>query len=155
MICEKPLGRDAAESYETWQRVEAAGVKHMCAFNYRFVPAVRLAREIIESGELGDITHFRGAYLQEWGAADIDAWRFDKSAAGSGALGDLGAHVVDLARYLVGEIDVGGRHHRRLLARPRGRRRGRGGGRPSRAGLSARSRRPASPAAARTTSPGR
>ena len=104
VICEKPLGRDAVESYETWRRVEATGVKHMCAFNYRFVPAVRLARQIIESGELGDITHFRGAYLQEWGAADIDAWRFDKSAAGSGALGDLGAHVVDLARYLVGEI---------------------------------------------------
>src|SRR3712207_1316053 len=104
VICEKPLGRDAAESYETWQRVQAAGVKHMCAFNYRFVPAVRLAREIIEAGEIGDITHFRGAYLQEWGAAEIDAWRFDKQAAGSGALGDLGAHVVDLARYLVGEI---------------------------------------------------
>ena len=68
MICEKPLGRDAAESYETWQRVEATGVKHMCAFNYRFVPAVRLAREIIESGELGEIHHFRGSYLQEWGA---------------------------------------------------------------------------------------
>ena len=48
VICEKPLGRDAAESYEAWQRVDAAGVKHMCAFNYRFVPAVRLAREIIE-----------------------------------------------------------------------------------------------------------
>jgi predicted dehydrogenase len=105
VICEKPLGRDAAESYETWQRVEAAGVKHMCAFNYRFVPAVRMAREMIEAGEIGEITHFRGAYLQEWGAADIDAWRFDKSAAGSGALGDLGAHVVDMARYLVGEID--------------------------------------------------
>src|SRR5687768_6278447 len=105
VICEKPLGRDAAESYETWQRVEAAGVKHMCGFNYRFVPAVRLARQLIEAGELGDLTHFRGAYLQEWGAADIDAWRFDKSAAGSGALGDLGAHVVDMARYLVGEID--------------------------------------------------
>jgi predicted dehydrogenase len=105
VICEKPLGRDAAESHETWQRVEAAGVKHMCAFNYRFVPAVRLARQMIEAGELGDITHFRGAYLQEWGAADIDAWRFDKSVAGSGALGDLGAHVIDLARYLVGEID--------------------------------------------------
>jgi predicted dehydrogenase len=106
VICEKPLGRDATESYETWQRVEAAGVKHMCAFNYRFVPAVRLAREMIEAGEVGEITHFRGAYLQEWGAADIDAWRFDKSAAGSGALGDLGAHVVDMARYLVGEIDA-------------------------------------------------
>jgi len=51
VICEKPLGRDAAESYDTWQRVQAAGVKHMCAFNYRFVPAIRLAREIIESGD--------------------------------------------------------------------------------------------------------
>jgi predicted dehydrogenase len=106
VICEKPLGRDAAESYETWQRVEAAGVKHMCAFNYRFVPAVRLARQMIEAGEIGDITHFRGSYLQEWGAAEIDAWRFDKAAAGSGALGDLGAHVIDMARYLVGEIDA-------------------------------------------------
>jgi predicted dehydrogenase len=105
VICEKPLGRDAAESHDTWQRVEAAGVKHMCAFNYRFVPAVRLARQMIEAGEIGDIVHFRGSYLQEWGAADIDAWRFDKAAAGSGALGDLGAHVVDMARYLVGEID--------------------------------------------------
>jgi predicted dehydrogenase len=104
VICEKPLGRDAAESYDTWQRVEAAGVKHMCAFNYRFVPAVRLARELIASAALGEIHHFRAAYLQEWGQAEIAAWRFDKSQAGSGALGDLGAHVVDLARYLVGEI---------------------------------------------------
>jgi predicted dehydrogenase len=106
VICEKPLGRDAEESYETWQRVQATGVKHMCAFNYRFVPAVRLAREMIQAGELGDVHHFRGAYLQEWGATDADLWRFDKAAAGSGALGDLGAHVVDLARYLVGEIET-------------------------------------------------
>jgi predicted dehydrogenase len=104
VICEKPLGRDAAESYETWQRVKAAGVKHMCAFNYRFVPAVRLARQIIESGELGDLQHFRGAYLQEWGTTEGDIWRFDKATAGSGSLGDLGAHVIDLSRYLVGEI---------------------------------------------------
>jgi predicted dehydrogenase len=104
VICEKPLGRDAAESYETWQRVQTAGVKHMCAFNYRFVPAVRLAREMIEAGEMGDIHHFRGAYLQDWGATDAAVWRFDRAVAGSGALGDLGAHVIDLARYLVGEI---------------------------------------------------
>lgn len=106
VICEKPLGRDAAESYECWQRVQAAGVKHMCAFNYRFVPAVRLARQLIESGELGEIYHFRGRYLQEW-IVDPQVpmlWRLDKEQAGSGALGDLGAHVVDLARYLVGEI---------------------------------------------------
>jgi len=105
VICEKPLGRDADESYETWQRVQAAGVKHMCAFNYRFVPAVRLAHQIISSGELGDIQHFRGAYLQEWGTTEGDIWRFQKDLAGSGSLGDLGAHVIDLARYLVGEID--------------------------------------------------
>ena len=66
VICEKPLGRDASESYETWQRVKAAGVKHMCAFNYRFVPAVRLARELLEAGELGEIHHFRARYLQDW-----------------------------------------------------------------------------------------
>jgi predicted dehydrogenase len=80
----------------------------MCAFNYRFVPAIRLAREIIQSGELGEIFHFRGSYLQEW-IVDADfpmVWRLDKSVAGSGALGDLGAHVIDLARYLVGEIDA-------------------------------------------------
>jgi predicted dehydrogenase len=106
VLCEKPLGRSADESYETWQRVDAAGVKHMCGFNYRFVPAVRLAREMIEAGELGEIYHFRGRYLQEW-ILDADfpmVWRLDKDAAGSGALGDLGAHVIDLSRYLVGEV---------------------------------------------------
>ena len=108
VVCEKPLGRGADEAYETWQRVAAAGVKHMCAFNYRFVPAVRLAREIIASGDLGEIYHFRGFYLQEW---IVDAgfpmvWRLDKAVAGSGSLGDLGAHVIDLARYLVGEIEA-------------------------------------------------
>ena len=105
VICEKPLGRNADESHDAWKRVEAAGVKHMCGFNYRFVPAVRLAREIVESGDLGDITHFRGSYLQEWGTIDDEVWRFDKALAGSGALGDLGAHVIDLARYLVGEFN--------------------------------------------------
>jgi predicted dehydrogenase len=104
VVCEKPLGRTAEESYEIWQAAEQAGVKHMCAFNYRFVPAVRLARELLEAGELGDIYHFRGRYLQEWGDVDEQVWRFERAAAGSGALGDLGAHVIDLARYLVGEV---------------------------------------------------
>jgi predicted dehydrogenase len=104
VICEKPLGRTADESYEIWQRVAATGVKHMTAFNYRFVPAVRLARQMIEADELGEIHHFRGRYLQEWGTTDAAVWRFDKGLAGSGALGDLGAHVIDLARYLVGEV---------------------------------------------------
>ncbi|MGO9750830.1 MAG: Gfo/Idh/MocA family protein [Solirubrobacteraceae bacterium] len=104
VICEKPLGRDASESYEIWQGVAATGVKHMCAFNYRFVPAVRLARELISAGALGEPRHFRARYLQSWGLdADLMGWRFDRSQAGTGALGDLGAHIIDLARYLVGE----------------------------------------------------
>ncbi|MDQ2896397.1 MAG: Gfo/Idh/MocA family oxidoreductase [Actinomycetota bacterium] len=106
VICEKPLGRSADEAREIWQRVKATGVAHMCAFNYRFVPAVRLAREMIEAGEIGEIYHFRGSYLQEW-IADPETpinWRLQAEDAGSGALGDLGAHVFDLARYLVGEI---------------------------------------------------
>ena len=104
VFCEKPLGRTAEESFELWQRVDATGVKHMTAFNYRFVPAVRLARQMIQAGELGEIHHFRGRYLQDWGTTTADAWRFRRDEAGSGALGDLGAHVVDLAHYLVGEI---------------------------------------------------
>jgi predicted dehydrogenase len=105
VICEKPLGRDAGEAYEIWRRVAAAGVKHMCAFNYRFVPAIRLARELIDAGELGELLHFRARYLQEWvtDPALPMVWRLQKEHAGSGALGDLGAHIVDLARYLVGE----------------------------------------------------
>jgi predicted dehydrogenase len=105
VLCEKPLGRDAGEAWETWRRVEAAGVVNMCAFNYRFMPAVRLAREMLEAGELGEVRHFRARYLQEW-LADPAApmtWRLQRAHAGSGALGDLGSHIVDLARYLVGE----------------------------------------------------
>src|SRR5256885_3268878 len=105
VVCEKPLGRDADESYDIWRRVAATGVKHMCAFNYRFVPAVRLARELIDAGELGELRHFRGRYLQDWGDdPTLDTWRFHPDEAGSGALGDLAAHVVDLARFLAGEI---------------------------------------------------
>ncbi|MGD0273297.1 MAG: Gfo/Idh/MocA family oxidoreductase [Gaiellaceae bacterium] len=105
VLCEKPLARSADESYELWREVAKTGVKHMCGFNYRFVPAVRLARELIEAGELGEIRHFRARYLQDWGSEESrQTWRFDPEQAGSGAIGDLASHVVDLARYLVGEI---------------------------------------------------
>jgi predicted dehydrogenase len=124
VICEKPLGRDAGEAYETWQRVAAAGVVHMCAFNYRFVPAVRLAREMLEAGELGEIRHFRASYLQDW-LSDPTApatWRLDAGEAGSGALGDLGAHIIDIGRYLVGEItSVGALTRTFVPERPGGR----------------------------------
>ena len=130
VICEKPLGRDAAESYEIWRRVAATGVKHLCAFNYRFVPAVRLAREMIDAGELGEIRHFRGRYLQDWADdASLDTWRFHPDEAGSGALGDLGTHVVDLARFLAGEPATVSGFVEDVSARAPGRRRARGGGR--------------------------
>jgi len=107
LLCEKPLARSAEESRAMLDAAEAAGVKHMTAFNYRFVPAIRQARELIASGALGRIYHYRAVYLQEWimphyGTPMI--WRLDKAAAGSGALGDLGAHIIDLAHYLIGGI---------------------------------------------------
>jgi predicted dehydrogenase len=105
VFCEKPLGRTAAESMAMLQAVQKAGVKHMVAFNYRFVPAIVQAKKIIESGALGRIYHWRAVYLQEWGMDKQMpiSWRFQKDIAGSGALGDLGAHIIDLARFLVGE----------------------------------------------------
>ncbi len=105
VLCEKPLGRSPAEARRMLDAVRAAGVKHMVSFNYRFVPAVRLAYELIQEGALGQIYHFRAQYLQEW-IADPQlpfVWRLSKAASGSGALGDLGAHILDLGRFLVGE----------------------------------------------------
>lgn len=105
VICEKPLARNTKEAAMMLEAVEKAGVKHMTAFNYRFVPAIRQAYDLIASGKLGEIYHFRASYLQEW-IVDPDfpmTWRFEKDKAGSGALGDLGAHIIDLARFLVGE----------------------------------------------------
>jgi predicted dehydrogenase len=105
ILCEKPLGRTAAESKRMLEAVTKAKVKHMVAFNYRFIPAIRQAYELIRSGALGEIYHFRAIYLQEWimDPNFAQVWRLDKSLAGSGALGDLGAHIIDLARHLVGE----------------------------------------------------
>jgi predicted dehydrogenase len=105
VLCEKPLGRDAEESHGIWKTVEASGVKHMTAFNYRFFPAIQLARQMIEAGEIGEVRHFRGRYHQEWlvDPAFPFTWRLSKEVAGSGALGDLGAHVIDQSRFLVGE----------------------------------------------------
>jgi len=107
IFCEKPLARTAEEAKTMLDAVTKAGVKHQVAFNYRFVPAIRQAFELIQSGALGRIYHFRAVYLQEWimphyGTPMI--WRLDKKAAGSGALGDLGAHIIDLGRHLVGEM---------------------------------------------------
>ena len=107
ILCEKPLARNADESQMMLEAVQKAGVKNMVAFNYRFVPAIRQIRKLVDSGLLGKIYHFRAVYLQEWVMAHYNLpmiWRLQKSLAGSGALGDLGAHIIDLARYLVGEV---------------------------------------------------
>jgi len=107
IICEKPLARTGEEAKTMLDAVNKAGVKHMVAFNYRFVPAIRLAYELIHSGALGQIYHYRAVYLQEWVMPHYGTpmiWRLDKKRAGSGALGDLGAHIIDLGRFLVGEM---------------------------------------------------
>lgn len=111
VLCEKPLARTSEEAKRMLDAVGKTGVKHMVAFNYRFVPALRQVYELVRSGRLGRIYHFRATYQQEWimphyGTPQI--WRLNKATAGSGALGDLGAHVIDLARFLVGEITTVG-----------------------------------------------
>ena len=107
IMCEKPLARSAEEAKRMLDAVTRAGVKHMVAFNYRFVPAVRLARNLVESGALGRVYHFRAAYLSDWTMPHQGIpllWRLNKEAAGSGALGDIGAHAIDLAHFLAGRL---------------------------------------------------
>ena len=106
IICEKPLSNTLAESKLMLKAVEKAGVRHFLMHNYRRVPAVTLAKKMVADGRLGKIHHFRARYLQDWAMSpDLHMlWRFDKSLSGSGALGDLAAHIIDLGRYLCGEI---------------------------------------------------
>ena len=106
VFCEKPLANTVAEARRMLDAVRRARVTHMICHNYRRVPAVMLAKALIQEGRLGSIRHFRGTYLQDWinDPAFPLVWRFDRRQAGSGALGDIAAHVVDLARFLVGEI---------------------------------------------------
>lgn len=106
IISEKPLARTAEEARAMYEAVKQAGVIHMVAFNYRRTPAVALAKKFIEEGAIGKIRNFRGTYLQDWSADPNGplSWRFQKAVAGSGTLGDIGTHVLDMARYLVGEV---------------------------------------------------
>jgi predicted dehydrogenase len=106
IFCEKPLANTLAEARQMNEAVKKAGVVGMVNFNYRRVPAVQLARRLIGEGRIGQIYHWRAVYLQDWIMDPNFAlvWRLQKDIAGSGALGDLGAHIVDLARMLVGEI---------------------------------------------------
>lgn len=111
ILCEKPLARTGEEGKKMVEAVEKAGVPNMVWYNYRRVPAVTLAKQLIESGKLGRIFHFRAKFLQDWTiSADLPQggeglWRLDVSVAGSGVTGDLLAHCIDTAIWLNGSID--------------------------------------------------
>ena len=121
VFCEKPLALNLSDAREMLECVKKNGVKHQIGFNYRFVPAVQLMKNIIEAGQLGNIRHVRASYLQDY---IIDpnfplVWRLRKEICGSGALGDLGAHFIDLARFLVGEFkSVTGMQKTFITSRP-------------------------------------
>ena len=107
IFCEKPMAMNVAECKEMIKAIEDAGVIGMIDFNYRRVPAVEWARQLVEKGLIGTPYHFRATYLQDW-IVDPEfplVWRLQKDKAGSGAHGDLNAHIIDLARYLCGEFD--------------------------------------------------
>ena len=110
ILCEKPLARSLAESKGMVDAVEKAGVKNTVWYNYRRLPAVSLAKQIVDSGKLGKIFHYRANFLQDWTiSADVPqggtaAWRLDAEAAGSGVTGDLLAHCIDTAMWLNGGI---------------------------------------------------
>ena len=106
IVCEKPLSNTLKEGEEMLAAVKKAGIKHMCGFSYRFAPAVQSIKKMLEKKALGHIFHFRAAYQQDW-IVDPDfpmVWRLKKKNTGSGALGDIGAHITDLCHFLVGDV---------------------------------------------------
>jgi predicted dehydrogenase len=112
VLCEKPLANSVAEAEEmarAAERAQARGVISMVGFNYRRVPAIALARRLVADGKIGTIRHIRAQYLQDW-IADPEfplVWRMDVDKAGSGALGDIGSHIVDTAQFITGDPLVG------------------------------------------------
>jgi len=108
VFCEKPMALSAAQAREMLSGARAAGRNHMVNFVYRGVPALRLAKKLVAEGKLGRVYQFRGLYQQDF-MLDPDfpfVWRMDREEAGHGVLADKGAHVIDLARYLVGDIEA-------------------------------------------------
>lgn len=106
VLCEKPLANTLDEAREMVEAARKAGTINMVNFNYRRVPAVQFAKQLIDEGKIGTITHWRAVYLQDWLVNPMAplTWRMKKETAGSGALGDIGAHIVDLSALLVGPI---------------------------------------------------
>lgn len=106
VFCEKPLTASLQETESLAYAAGESGVVHQIGTNYRFLPAVILLKKLIDEDRLGRIYHFRGVYAQDWGEDDAAlSWRFQKEKAGSGALGDIGTHLVDLALYLCGDVE--------------------------------------------------
>jgi predicted dehydrogenase len=123
VFCEKPLARNAADAKAMLDAAEKAKIKHMIGYNYRFLPAVLVARDMITSGQLGKIYYYKGAYLNVNEGYDNPefpyGWHHDSRIAGYGALSDLGTHALDLARFLVGEIcSVSGAQETFIRERP-------------------------------------
>ncbi|NJP34674.1 Gfo/Idh/MocA family oxidoreductase [Micromonospora sp. HSS6-12] len=112
VLCEKPLANTVSEARAmaaAAATAQAAGVRSMCGFNYRRVPAVTMMRQLVADGRLGVIRHVRATYLQDW-IVDPQfplVWRLQKDKAGSGALGDIGAHIIDLTQYVTGQLITG------------------------------------------------
>jgi predicted dehydrogenase len=109
VLCEKPLANTVAEAREMAQaaaRAQSNGVRVMCGFNYRRTPAVALMRQLVAAGRIGELRHVRAVYLQDW-IVDPQfplVWRLRREVAGSGALGDIGAHIVDLTQFVTGQL---------------------------------------------------
>lgn len=102
--CEKPIAGTLAEAREMAEAAKKAKVKSFVWFNYRRVPAVALAHKLVKQGAIGEIRHVRASYLQDWADENVPlAWRFDKKLAGSGAHGDLNAHIIDMCRFVTGQ----------------------------------------------------
>lgn len=122
VLCEKPLANTLAEARQMHEAVQKNNVPNALCHNYRFAPAVQLAKQLIDEGRIGKIYHFRGTYLQDW-IVDPNfplVWRLQKEVAGSGAHGDLNAHLIDMARFLVGEIaEVSGMMETFIKQRPK------------------------------------
>ncbi len=106
VLCEKPLANSLEEAEEMLLAARKAGTINMVNFNYRRVPAVQFAKRLIDEGRLGEIRHWRAVYLQDWLVDETVplAWRLKKELAGSGALGDIGAHILDLSQFLVAPV---------------------------------------------------
>jgi predicted dehydrogenase len=103
VLCEKPLGRTVEDSRAMLRAAQATQRLSACSFNYRYMPAVELARQMVLEGEVGEVAHFRAQYLQDWGWDAPYAWHHDRDQAGTGAIGDY-CHIIDLAHHLVGDI---------------------------------------------------